>query len=289
MAPNHAAAAPQLNLYVTSHYEVPGQPASVFYATTVSTRELTAQELAAQVAGKYPEPIQRWWHRGLHFPDVPADPRAALDAIQRYYANCDRCHLSERRTRVVFFRGDPDSAVALVGEGPGRTEDAHGLPFVGDSGRLQDKLLEGAGIPSNVLAWLNLVGCRPCDNRFAPDRPPSIVEKAACAERTLMLLRALRPSVVVCLGQEATGLFFAEPPDPWTWTTTEAGVVVGHARHPAYLLRRIGVQGGEAERVAALRFYGQLRERLPDLQKLPSWPLPINYLGEFADGRIGTH
>lgn len=289
MAPTTPAARPALNLYVTSHFEVPNQPASVSYSTTVTTRELTPQELAVQVAGRRPEPIQRYWHKGLYFPEVSTDPREALKQVWDRYRQCAGCHLSERRTKVVIFKGNPDSACVMMGEGPGRTEDAHGLPFVGASGKLQDKILEPAGIPPLSLAWINLVGCRPCDDRFADDRPPNIIEKAACAERTWMLLRGLRPSVVVCLGQEATHMFFDKPPPPWTWVTTPQGIVVGHARHPAYLARRIGVQGGEAERVAAMRFYTELAKRLPALQKVPTWPLPVNFLGEFADGRIGTH
>ena len=284
-----AAATPALTAYITAHYEVAGQAASVFYATTVSTRELSPQELAVQVAGKYAEPIQRVWRHDLYYPEVSQDPREALRQVWARYGGCAGCHLSERRTKVVLFRGNPDATVAMFGEGPGRTEDAYGEPFVGASRKLQDKLLEQSGIPPQALAWMNMVGCRPCNNRFADDRPPSIVEKIACSERTLMLLRAIRPRVVVCLGQEATTMFFDRPPPPWTWTTTPQGIVVGHGRHPAYLARRLGVQGGEAERVAAIRFYRELASRMPSLTKVDRWPLPVHFLGEIQDGRIGTH
>jgi DNA polymerase len=274
-----------LHTFVTEHYAQPGVPESSYYMTTVTTDPITPERLAAAVAEKCTDPAQRFWYHGLTFPDMPADPGMALASLDEAYRECGRCHLSNRRTKVVNFRGNCMSPVLLWGEGPGKTEDSRGIPFCGASGRLQDKLLEGAGIPPDSLSWGNLVGCRPCNNRFSPDRVPNLVEKAACSERALMLLRALRPSVVVCLGQEPCTMFWDDAPPPWTWHSFEGGLVVGHARHPAYLLRRVTVQGGEAERVAALRFYGELRDRLPHLKKLPAWPLPIRYLGEVV-GKI---
>jgi len=289
MTPTRPLPRAALNAYVTAHHEIPNQPASVFYATTVTARELTDTELGIQVAGKVPEPIQRTWHRPLTYPSVSGNPEVALGEVAQRYANCDRCHLSERRTKVVIFRGSPHSPVVFLADGPSKVDDAYGYSMSGPDGKLEEKLLESSGIRLGSVGWITLVGCRPCDNRFANDRMPNIVEKAACSERTLMLFRALRPSVVVCLGAEPTSMFLKEPPPPWTWTTLDCGVVVGHARHPAYLLRRLGVQGGEAERVAALNFYGALRDRMPHLTKLPSWPVSVDYLSKFADGRIATH
>ena len=114
-----------------------------------------------------------------------------------------------------------------------------------------------------------------------------MVERVACSERTWMLLCAIRPSVVVCLGSEATGAFWVEPPPPWTWHTLDDGVVVGHARHPAYLLRVLATPIGEREYEAARRFYAVLRERMPALRKLAAWPLPLLYLGEAGRVMVG--
>jgi DNA polymerase len=230
----------------------------------------------------------------LDYPPVSQEPGAGIRQVEERYAGCERCHLSRDRTKIAFIKGNPYAAVACVGEGPGRDEDTQGVPFVGRSGKLQDALFEENGIrPLEDLVWMNLVGCRPCDNRHAPDRAPTLVEKAACSERTLMLLRALRPRVVLCLGEQATSMFFEEPPNPNTWATftppdePRDAVLVGCVRHPAYLLRTIGMQNTYREYAAARLFYRGLREMLPGLQKVSAWRLGLRYLAEVVEPIIG--
>lgn len=66
---------------------------------------------------------------------------SALSALRDEVAGCTRCALADGRTTTVFGAGDPEAALMLVGEGPGREEDLRGEPFVGRSGRLLDTLL----------------------------------------------------------------------------------------------------------------------------------------------------
>jgi DNA polymerase len=249
--------------------------------------------LAHHLHQETPEPATRFWHHELTYPEVPADSAAAVRFVEERYTNCARCHLSNRRTRIAFVKGNPNAACGFLGEGPGRNEDIQGVPFVGRAGKLQDTICEEQSIdPIADIAWFNLVGCRPCKTRWSEDRPPTLVERIACSERTLGLLRAIRPRVLVCLGAEATAMFWDSPPNVWTWTTFQPAalqgdwLVVGYARHPAYLCRTIAAPGGAKELHAARRFYGELRERLPGLTKLPVWPMPLNYLSEA--GRVVT-
>jgi|GEM_PF-4858962 len=282
-----------LHVYLTEHLESPGVSASAYLATATSPEPLDAQALAQHMHQLTPEPAARFWHRELAYPEIPGPPKAVLETVRQLYGNCSHCHLSSRRTRICFVKGNPEAACTFIGEGPGKTEDIQGVPFVGVSGRLQDAICEENGIdPIADISWINLVGCRPCKFRWSDDRPPTLVEKLACSERTLFLLRALRPRVSVCLGKEATGLFWDDPPDVWTWTTIQPPalggdwMVVGYARHPSYLSRTLAAPGGARELHAARRFYGELRERLPGLTKLPVWPLPLQYLSEA--GRVVT-
>ncbi|MFX8899401.1 uracil-DNA glycosylase, partial [Acinetobacter baumannii] len=60
---------------------------------------------------------------------------------ERQVLACTRCRLSESRTQAVFARGDPGSGLLVIGEGPGAEEDRQGLPFVGRSGQLLDRLV----------------------------------------------------------------------------------------------------------------------------------------------------
>ena len=88
------------------------------------------------------------------------------------------CGLSEGRTNVVFGTGAPDAEVMFVGEGPGAREDEQGVPFVGRSGQLLDRLLaEEMGVDRSACYIANVVKCRPPDNR---DPRPDEIE--ACRQ-----------------------------------------------------------------------------------------------------------
>ena len=91
-------------------------------------------------------------------------------------AGCTRCPLAATRTQVVFGTGDPDADLMFVGEAPGRDEDLQGVPFVGRSGQLLDRLLaEEVGIAREQVYIANVIKCRPPENR-----DPSPDEIAAC-------------------------------------------------------------------------------------------------------------
>ena len=79
---------------------------------------------------------------------------------------CRRCGLCETRTNVVFGQGVPHAEVLFVGEGPGASEDAQGLPFVGRSGKLLDSYLEAIDLSREKNIFIaNIVKCRPPENR----------------------------------------------------------------------------------------------------------------------------
>ena len=217
-----------------------------------------------------------------HTLDYPA-PSDAGEIVDRY-RNCQRCHLSGRRNSICHMRGNIDAPIVMVGGGPGRTEDLDGRPFVGPKARLQGELLKECGIdPELDVAWITLVGCRPHDSMLAVDREPTTVELRACSERTLMLLQLIRPRVVVCLGKDATRMLHDEPPHPWTWTrvvpaeSSDDWVIVGHARHPSYLARVIGMPANYKEYAAAIRFYTEIKDQMP-LSRPSSWRTRLRYM-----------
>ena len=69
-----------------------------------------------------------------------------LSAYGELTAGCTRCRLAEARTQVVFGSGDPNADLMFVGEAPGFHEDKQGVPFVGQAGKLLERLLEGIGL-----------------------------------------------------------------------------------------------------------------------------------------------
>ena len=112
---------------------------------------------------------------------------------------CTRCRLSETRTQVVWAAGNLDSDVLFIGEGPGFHEDKQGIPFVGAAGKLLDSLLGEVGLDRTQVAIVNVVKCRPPNNR---DPQPDEID--ACRPYLEAQLQHMRPKVIVTLGNFAT-------------------------------------------------------------------------------------
>lgn len=115
---------------------------------------------------------------------------------------CTACGLCENRTQVVFGMGDPNADLMFVGEGPGAEEDRQGLPFVGRSGKLLDRLMfEEMGLTRDSVYIANVVKCRPPENR--DPRPEEI---AACRPYLESQLELIDPAAVVTLGNFSSKL-----------------------------------------------------------------------------------
>ena len=127
----------------------------------------------------------------------------ALEVVAEEASGCTRCKLATAgRTQVVFGMGNPEADLMFVGEGPGAEEDKQGLPFVGRSGQLLDKiLLEELGLTRDHVYIQNVVMCRPPGNR-----DPEPDEIAACNPWLEKKLELVNPRVVVTLGNFATKL-----------------------------------------------------------------------------------
>lgn len=131
------------------------------------------------------------------FPRQIPTPRS-LAALNSVMVRCTRCDLSHSRTHVVPGAGDSNSAVMFVGEAPGKAEDLSGLPFVGASGKLLDRMLAVAGIEREDVFIANVIRCRPPGNRN-----PRAGEVQACAGWLREQVRLIRPRLVSPLGRFA--------------------------------------------------------------------------------------
>jgi uracil-DNA glycosylase family 4 len=121
-----------------------------------------------------------------------------LEAVATEAAGCTRCRLHQSRTQVVFGQGDPHADLMFVGEAPGFQEDRQGLPFVGPSGQLLNRLLEGIGLRRQDVYICNAIKSRPPNNR-----DPQPDEIAACRPWLDAQVRLVDPRVVVTLGNFA--------------------------------------------------------------------------------------
>ena len=166
----------------------------------------------------------------------PNEGRAhRLRVLQESAAECTACVLHEGRHRSVFARGNPNTDLVFVGEGPGYHEDQQGQPFVGNAGALLDRMVTAMGYPRDGVYICNVVKCRPPQNRT-----PRPEEAGACRPFLTGQLGAIRPKVVVALGRcAAENLGQVEAGGRgWRgrWGEYE-GIPVMSTYHPAFLLR----------------------------------------------------
>ncbi len=131
---------------------------------------------------------------------------AALREYAEQTAGCTKCALAEGRTQVVFGSGNPDADLMFVGEAPGFHEDQQGVPFVGQAGKLLDRLLEGIGLTRADVFVVNVLKCRPPGNR-----DPLPEEIAACEPHLFRQIELIEPVLVATLGNFATKLLSGKP------------------------------------------------------------------------------
>jgi DNA polymerase len=127
--------------------------------------------------------------------------RERLKAVYAEARGCVRCPLHQTRTTVVFGSGNADAELMFIGEAPGANEDRMGLPFVGQAGKLLDKLLAEIGMERGDVFIANTLKCRPPDNR---DPHPN--EIAACHDYLHRQIDLIEPIVICSLGNFSTKL-----------------------------------------------------------------------------------
>ena len=110
--------------------------------------------------------------------------------------NCLECSLGYSRTNFVFGVGNPNSNIVFVGEAPGKNEDLQGEPFVGRGGKLLDKILNAIDLTREDIYILNVLKCRPPENR-----DPSSEEIQKCEPYLKEQLKIIKPKLIVALGR----------------------------------------------------------------------------------------
>lgn len=140
-------------------------------------------------------------------------------------------------TNMVFGMGNTKADVLLLGEAPGAEEDKQGLPFVGQSGQLLDKVLAAVGLDRTKVYITNILPWRPPGNRT-----PNTQEVALFRPYVLKHISLINPKVVVCLGGTSTKALLQTTDGIMKlhgrWTTTEGiSAKIMPTFHPAYLLR----------------------------------------------------
>jgi DNA polymerase len=159
----------------------------------------------------------------------------ALQIIKKQIGPCAKCKLSRGRGNLVFGEGNPDARLMFIGEGPGREEDLQGRPFVGDAGKLLNRLIERMGFKREDVYITNVVKCRPPMNR-----DPEQDEIATCMPFLKRQIGIISPEVIMTLGRIAAQsiLGVKTPISRLRGKFTEfERIPLMPTFHPAYLLR----------------------------------------------------
>ncbi|MBI2977769.1 MAG: uracil-DNA glycosylase [Rhodospirillales bacterium] len=168
----------------------------------------------------------------------------SVEELRRVLLAFDGCALKRTATNLVFTDGNPKAPLLFIGEAPGAEEDRQGLPFVGPSGRLLDKMLESIGLDRGRVLISNTVFWRPPGNRT-----PTSQETAVCMPFLERLIELVDPQILVALGGPAAKAVLAQTTGvgrlrgKWFSYSTPRLVrpIAATAMfHPAYLLRSPG-------------------------------------------------
>lgn len=183
---------------------------------------------------------------------APAAPEAAvmtareaaksaktLDELRAILDKFEGCALRKTAKQLVFADGNPKARVMFVGEAPGRDEDIEGLPFVGRSGKLLDRMMAAIGLDRTSVYIANIVPWRPPGNRT-----PTPQESAICLPFILRQIELADPDILVCLGgpsmQALLGVKEGIRKTRGRWFIFNTGkreIRAIATFHPAYLLR----------------------------------------------------
>jgi uracil-DNA glycosylase len=164
---------------------------------------------------------------------------ASLDELRGLLDSFEGCGLRKTAKQLVFAAGNPQARVMFVGEAPGREEDLEGLPFVGRSGQLLDRMMAPIGLDRTNAYIANVIPWRPPGNRT-----PTPQETEVCLPFTLRQIELANPDILVCLGgpsaQTLLGIKEGIRRSRGRWHAYHIGsreIRAIATFHPAYLLR----------------------------------------------------
>jgi DNA polymerase len=185
-----------------------------------------------------------------------------LDDLREQLAAFDGCNLKFTAKNLVFADGNPEADLMFVGEAPGRDEDIEGLPFVGRSGQLLNRMLAAIGRDRQAAYIANVIPWRPPGNRT-----PTPIETEICRPFIERQIELAAPKVLVTLGNPSTKTLLNTQTGimrmrgNWQEHRTPGGVVIPAmpTLHPAYLLRN------PAAKKLAWRDFLEIKARLAAL------------------------
>jgi uracil-DNA glycosylase family 4 len=168
---------------------------------------------------------------------------SSLEHLSKDCQNCKRCELSQSRNCTVVGRGNPNAKLLIIGEAPGVEEDKRGLPFVGKSGQLLEKILASVNLKVEKDTYItNAICCRPPDNRT-----PVASEIKACRPYLIEQIYLIKPQIILLVGAIAYFSLIGKKQQiskiRGKWIEWQ-GIDCMPIFHPAYLLRNPTLEKG---------------------------------------------
>ena len=187
----------------------------------------------------------------------------SIEDLRERLETFEGCALKFTATNTVFADGDPASDIMFIGEAPGVDEDRQGLPFVGASGQLLNRMLSALGRERTSIYISNILFWRPPGNRS-----PTAAETAACLPFVQRHIELARPKVLVFLGGSSAKTMLNRTEGimrlrgKWfDYMSEELGTPIPAMPtfHPAFLLRQ------SAQKREAWRDFLAIQEKLEEI------------------------
>jgi len=163
-----------------------------------------------------------------------------LQGLKQNITNIKNCELKKNSKNIVFSDGNPNSKIMIVGEGPGANEDLEGVPFIGKTGELLDKMLLSINLGRDNVYITNVVNYRPPENRN-----PTTEEIARYLPYLTKHIEIIDPKILILLGGSALNAVVGDKQKisdiRGKWINKKIGkcntsVIVSF--HPAFLMRQ---------------------------------------------------
>ena len=152
----------------------------------------------------------------------------------------NNCELKKNSTNIVFSDGNPNANIMIVGEGPGANEDLEGVPFIGRTGELLDKMLSSINLDRDNVYISNVVNYRPPENR-----DPTEEEITRYLPYLIKHIEIINPQILILFGSTALNAIIGNDKVisdiRGKWIKKRIGscdTLVIASFHPAFLMRQ---------------------------------------------------
>jgi uracil-DNA glycosylase family 4 len=163
-----------------------------------------------------------------------------LQELRQSIANIKNCELKKNSTNIVFSDGNPNAKIMIIGEGPGANEDLEGVPFIGRTGELLDKMLLSINLNRDNVYITNVVNYRPPENRN-----PTKEEITRYLPYLSKHIEIINPKILILLGSAALNAILGDnqiiSDVRGKWINKKIGMcntLIISSFHPAFLMRQ---------------------------------------------------